>query len=590
MAPPPNRPTPSRGIAVAPSAQPEGEDTEPIVLVEPPVVDLGSGPAQILVVDDEPANLQAVEAALEGLPVQILEASSGQEALRHLLQSNVALILLDVLLPTLDGFETARIIRSRSRNRHVPIIFLTAHNQNDEDIRRGYQLGAVDYLFKPFVPEVLRAKVQVFVDLRNRTAEVHRQAAQLRELERQAGERRLREARRAWEADALRRQMDEQRKITAQLEEADRRKDEFRAVLAHELRNPLAPLVAGLELIRMSGKGDPILDRAREAMGRQVDHLVRLVDDLLDVSRISRGKVELQRENVDILDAVRQAIETCQGAVETAGHAMHVELPDEPLICNADLVRLTQIMNNLLGNAIRYTDAGGDISVIATAEDADAVITVRDNGKGISQEMLERIFDMFVQERSGSQGLGLGLTLVDQVVQMHGGTVTARSDGPGHGSEFQVRLPRVDARSVGTQPRVAAGDSTGSPKRIVVVDDEEDIAHTVRAMLEAWGHDVVVADCGQRGIEQILEVEPDLVLLDIGLPDLDGYGVAEEVCLAMGEQRPTLVAVTGYGQPRDRERSRKAGFDAHLVKPARPEDIARVLRDLPRRAPDLSPS
>jgi signal transduction histidine kinase len=536
-------------------------------------------PADVLVVDDEPANLRAVEAALDGLGVRIITAGTGRDALRALLKSNVALILLDVRMPAFSGFETARLIRLRARTRHVPIIFLTAHSQNADDIRRGYELGAVDYLFKPFATEVLRAKVQAFVELRNRTAEVHAQAKLLRELEREAAERRFEEARRAWEADALRQQMAEQRKITTQLEEADRRKDEFLAVLAHELRNPLAPLVAGLEFIRLQGTGGAPVEKVCDAMNRQLHHLVRLVDDLLDLSRIQRGKVELQREPIDLRTCVAQAVETCMPALDKVGHQLWVTLGDQQLVCDADRVRVTQIVNNLLTNAVRYTDPGGEITVEARRDSDEIVIAVTDNGRGIPEDMLERIFDTFVQEQIGEAGLGLGLTLVKEVVTMHGGSVCARSEGKGQGSCFEVRLPRLDVELETEVSQLHTGaNGAGSPLRVLIVEDQIDVGATTQALLEAWGHQVHLARDGKQGIELATSLRPDVVLLDIGLPDMDGYGVAEAIRDELGAERPRLVAVTGFGQDRDRARAEEAGFDAHLVKPAQPDALRDTLQ------------
>jgi signal transduction histidine kinase len=534
-------------------------------------------PADVLVVDDEPANLQAVDAALEGLDIRIIAVTSGQEALRSLLHRNVALILLDVRMPIFSGFEIARLIRLRARTRHVPIIFLTAHNQNAEDIRRGYELGAVDYLFKPFAPDVLRAKVQAFVELRNRTAEVRAQARLLGQLEREAGERRLLEAKREWEADALRHQMEEQRKLTTQLEDADRRKDEFLAVLAHELRNPLAPLVAGLEFIRLQSTAAPV-ERVCDAMNRQVHHLVRLVDDLLDLSRISRGKVELQRVPIDIRGCIAQAVETTIPAINKAGHRITVDIGEEPLVCDADRVRVTQIVNNLLGNAARYTDPGGEIHVEAGIQGGEIAIVVRDNGKGIPEHLLEAIFETFVQEQIGDAGLGLGLTLVKQVVTMHGGSVVARSEGKGKGAEFEVRLPRVPTESIAPHGELqVAVAQDGTRLRVLIVEDQLDVGATTRALLEAWGHQVHVAHDGREGIALATSLRPDVVLLDIGLPDMDGYGVAETIRNELGAARPRLVAVTGFGQARDRARAQEAGFDAHIVKPAQPDTLRDTL-------------
>ncbi len=558
------------------------DDTEPSSVLEesetvdptPPQLE----PAEVLIVDDEPANLHALEAALEGMSTRIVGVTSGEDALREVLRRNIALILLDVKLPTTDGFEVATAIRSRARSRHIPIIFLTAYSQDEADIRRGYHLGAVDYLFKPVVPEVLRAKVQAFVDLRNRTAQVQAQAIQLRELERIAAERRLQEAKRAWEADALRRQMEEQRRINAKLAEDDRRKDEFLAILAHELRNPLSPIVTGLELVRSAAGGTPLVERACTSMSRQVSHLVRLVDDLLDVSRISRGKVELQKAPTDLRSCITQALETCTPAAKEASHTVTMTLPETPLVADVDPVRVTQLVNNLLSNAVRYTDRGGKIEIEAAREGHEVVLRVRDTGRGISEQMLGRIFDMFVQERNEGKGLGLGLTLVDQVVSMHGGTVEARSKGPGQGSEFEVRLPCTDLPPVEADPD-DFGAEPDVPLRILVVDDETDIASTTQALLESWGHQVHVAHCGEDGIELAQSLGPDVVLLDIGLPDMDGYAVASAIRQHSAAGTPYLVAVTGFGQRRDRERAREAGFDAHIVKPATPDRLRRKLRE-----------
>ena len=532
----------------------------------------GTDPSDILVVDDDEKNLTAMEVALGDLAGRLVKVRSGEEALRHLLERDYAVILLDVQMPDMDGFETARLIRSRERSRHVPIIFVTAYSQNDQDIRQGYELGAVDYLFKPIVPPVLRAKVQVFVELRERTAEVARQAELLRAMEREEATRRLDEERRKWEAETLRRQ-------NQQLEEADRRKDEFIAMLAHELRNPLSPLVTSLELMRMTEMEDELVVKARDAMDRQVRHLTRLVDDLLDVSRISQGKIELHREALDLGAVVEQALDTCRSAAEAQHHELEVHGSEEPVTLEADPVRLTQVVSNLLSNAVRYTDDGGRILVRWGTEGDQAFFRVKDTGRGIAPELLDRIFDMFVQERDGGKGLGLGLTLVKQLVEMHGGTVQALSNGRGKGSEFVVRLPRSAAQLEALAAGEDAIDEADEPLRIALVDDDEDIRETVRSLLERWGHTVSVADTGPKGVDLVLALRPDVAILDVGLPGLDGYGIAQCIREKLGEERPRLVAMTGYGQEHDRARALDAGFDAHLTKPAQPSVLRRALRD-----------
>jgi signal transduction histidine kinase len=530
-------------------------------------------PPDILVVDDDPGNLAAIEAALGELGRNLVKARSGQEALRQLLVQDFALILLDVNMPGMDGFETARVIRERPRSRHVPIIFVTAYNREDTDlILRGYSLGAVDFMFKPIVPEVLRAKAAVFVELQNRTAEVQRQAERLREMERRENEQRMLEERQRWEAQALR--------------EENQRKDEFLAVLAHELRNPLSPLVTGLELIKCYDIRHEGLDRVRESMERQVRHLIRLVDDLLDVSRISRGKITLRLEPVELGRVLHQAVESAEPLLAERHHQLVVEQCDEDLVLNGDQVRLTQVVANLLHNAARYTDPGGRIEVSCGRDGKHAVLRVADNGRGIAPQFLDRIFDIFVQERDGGGGLGLGLTLVHRLVQLHEGSVRAYSEGAGRGSEFVVRLPLLDeARLAQALPareaplREENGDLRPLPPlRIVVIEDQDDVRDAMQALLEGWGHRVEAAPDGKSGIDLILASRPELALVDIGMPGLDGYAVARRVRAELGPQAPRLVALTGYGREEDRERAKRAGFDSHLTKPAGPRELRRVLR------------
>jgi signal transduction histidine kinase len=525
----------------------------------------------ILVVDDDPGNLAAIEAALEELGPKLVKARSGAEALRHLLSQDFSLIFLDVNMPGMDGFETARVIRERPRSRHVPIIFVTAYNREDSElILRGYSLGAVDFLFKPIVPEVLRAKAAVFVELQSRATELQRQAEMLREMERRELERRHVEERQAWESQALR--------------EENARKDEFLAVLAHELRNPLSPLVTGLELIKCYDIEHGGLARVRESMERQVHHLIRLVDDLLDVSRISRGKVNLRLEPVDLGVVVHQAVEGIESVLGERKQELVVEPCPEGLILYADQVRLTQVISNLLHNAMRYTEPGGRIELSCGRDGSQVVVRVADNGRGISPQMLDRIFDIFVQEREGGGGLGLGLTLVHRLVQLHGGSVRAYSDGAGRGSEFVVRLPLYDETDPTMRPQPRGGEAEAQeatayvPLHVVVVEDQQDVRDALKALLEGWGHRVDAASDGLAGIDLILAQRPEVALVDIGMPGLDGYSVARRIRAEMGTAAPRLVALTGFGREEDRERARRAGFDSHLTKPAGPQLLRRVLR------------
>ncbi len=526
--------------------------------------------SDILAIDDDPRNLLAIEVALGPLASRLVKVRSGEEALRALFEGDFAVILLDVSMPAVDGFEIARLIRARPRTRHVPIIFMTAYRQDDLDIRRGYELGAVDYLFKPIIAEVLQAKVGVFVALRDRTKEAAEQAERLRELERAEAQAALDRERRAWEAASLRRQVEEQCAMAHGLAEADHRKDELMAMMAHELRNPLASIVANLGVLASHPLAHPRQVEARDAMQRQLGHLTRMVDDLLVVSRVTRGKIALDRAWIDLAEVVQRATETCRALLIARDQELLASGPEAPVMLDGDLVRLTQVVSNLLSNASRYSEAGQSVRVRWWEEDETAVIRVEDDGRGIASELLPRIFDSFVQGRSGGRGLGLGLTLVKQLVELHGGDVTATSDGPGEGSQLTVRLPR------GTPPtapmRIASPAVRSGLLDVVIVEDDVDVRDAIRALCEDWGHQVRAATSGRHGLELLLERPPDVALIDIGLPDLDGYEIARGVRARVGD-RTRLIALSGYGQPRDRDRSRRAGFDVHLAKPVTPERL-----------------
>ncbi len=374
------------------------------------------------------------------------------------------------------------------------------------------------------------------------------------------------------------------RRLAADLSEADRRKDEFLATLAHELRNPLAPIRNGLQILRLAGDDRSAAEEARMLMERQVAHMVRLIDDLLDVSRITRGKLELRRERVELAAVVQVAVETSRPLVESAGHELSVTMPARPIVLDADPTRLAQVISNLLNNAAKYTEPGGQIALVVERRGGEAVVTIRDNGVGIPAEMLPRVFDMFAQvdqslEKSQG-GLGIGLTLVQRLTQMHGGSVEARSDGrPGLGSEFQVRLPIEAEATARPAARPASPLPLGpSPSlRILIVDDNLDSARTLARLLRLLGHRTFTAHDGGEALEVAEEERPDVVLLDIGLPVLNGYDVARQI-----RQRPwgrdiQIIALTGWGQESDRQRSKESGFDHHLVKPIDPDALRGLL-------------
>ncbi len=374
------------------------------------------------------------------------------------------------------------------------------------------------------------------------------------------------------------------------LAEAARVKDEFLAMLAHELRNPLTPIRIAVQVLTRpemsnSSLSNTSLRNAREIVDRQLQHLTRLLDDLLDVSRITTGKVELRKETVDLATAVANALDVCRSQLDERHHSLSVSLPNEPILVEADPIRLEQVITNLVNNAARYTPPSGHIEVTVSRQNSDAVFRVRDDGIGIPADILPRVFDLFTQaDRSlarSAGGLGIGLTIVRSLVELHGGAVTAASDGPGRGSEFVVRLPLGGVREA--PAAVPAAETFVIPRRlrILVVEDNADTREILRTMLEGDGHEVYLAGDGPSGLETARAVRPDVALIDIGLPGLDGYEVGRRIRQEEYGKFIRLVAVTGYGQAGDRARSRDAGFDVHLVKPVSPEQLRGALVEVP---------
>ena len=534
----------------------------------------------ILVVDDNQSNLIAIEAALSPLGREMVMARSGLEALGKLLEQDFALIILDVAMPGMDGFETAKLVRSRQRNRNTPIIFVTGMSWENDEVIRGYELGAFDFLMKPVRPEVLRAKASVFVQLQERTLELKAKADELREAQSRAHERELLAQRRRFETEVMEQQM-------RQLAETDRRKDEFLAILAHELRNPLQPLQTAVEVLEHD-PDKPVPARIRGIVQRQVLHITRLVDDLLDVARFNAGKLELRREPVALASIVEEAVTQCEATITQRRHTIIVEGAAEPVIVDGDPVRLVQVVCNLINNAAKYTDAGGKLTVIWGAEGGSGVIRVTDNGRGIPTEILPRVFDMFVQERvtsDGAGGLGLGLGLVRRLIELHGGSVRATSPGTGRGSTFEISLALYDAPKV---DQIALSRTKTNPRkaslRAVVCDDAPDLRELVADLLRLRGHEVTVVEDGPSAVQTICDQKPDVALIDIGLPNMDGYEVARQIRRLMTDHQPRLIAMTGYGQASDRASAFEAGFDEHITKPASAEKILRALYGSPEES------
>jgi len=369
------------------------------------------------------------------------------------------------------------------------------------------------------------------------------------------------------------------------LRDADRRKDEFLATLAHELRNPLAPLVAALDIQQLAGGDLARIDQARAIMERQVAHIVRLVDDLLDISRITQGKIHLRTDRITASSIVDAAIESLRPALDEAEHELVVTMSPEPIELEGDFARLSQVLVNLLSNAIKYTPPGGRIEIAAGRDGEQLVLRVRDDGAGIAPELLPHVFDMFVQAdaaaRTSGGGLGVGLALVRQLVELHGGTVEARSEGAGRGTEMIVRMPLSRDRTAPTDPRERRGRArTGQPQKVLVVDDNRDVADAVCALLRIMGHEPRDANDGVTALEVYDEFRPTIVLLDIGMPGMNGYEVARRMRQKPGGRETVIVAVTGWGQTEDRARSREAGFDHHLVKPAGLAALREIVGDV----------
>ena len=577
----------------------------------------------ILLVDDQPQRLVAYRAILADLGLNLVCARSGREALELLMDREFAVVLLDVSMPDMDGFEAAKLIHEHPRFERTPIIFVTGVHLDDLDRLKGYSLGAVDYVSVPIVPEILRSKVSVLVELYCKRKELQRANARLSEAnialqeektrELEVVNRSLQQANTELEAAnrSLQSEIAERARAEKALKEADRHKDEFLAMLAHELRNPLAPIHNAIELMRMKPLDDPQLNWARDVIARQLTSLTRLVDDLLDVSRITRGKINLTRQVVELEALISRAVETVHPLFDDHSHQLTLELPEPGVKVFGDPTRLTQAIANVLGNAAKYTDAGGQISLAAAVRGNDVEICIRDNGIGIRPEMLPHVFELFTQLERGDGrtqgGLGIGLALVQRLVQMHGGNVSAASNGPGKGSEFVIRLPLLRSENepveapppelplraaqaeaandvaAAVAPLVAAS-ATRMARRILIADDNNDALESLATLLQLSGHEVFTATNGGTALQSAERHLPEVVLLDIGMPLLDGYEVAKRIRAQPWGQRITLVALTGWGQDSDRRRSREAGFDSHLVKPLDLETLTDLLARLPSAA------
>jgi PAS domain S-box-containing protein len=624
----------------------------------------------ILNVDDNDGARYAKSRILSRAGFVVIEAANGTEALERARDSLPDLILLDVKLPDINGFEVCRQIKATPETAGILVLQTSAAAVQSIDRIRGLDGGADSYLIEPIEPAELIAHVRALLRVRRAEGALRESEERFRQMAeniddvfwmldpstdqllyvspayrrlwgdaapapvpgsghwaghihaedeaavetayralaggtpyeieyrivRPDGDTRwvaeraftVRDTRdRIYRLAGIVNDISERKANEMMLRDADRRKDEFLAMLAHELRNPLAPIRNAIELLDPSRAPAPQdFETMRAVIGRQVRHLSRLVDDLLDVARITQGKITLRQENVSLAAAIEAAIETVAPALDKKAHTLKTEMPDDSLYVIGDGVRIAQVLGNILSNAVKYTPQGGEILIDVRESDEVVQIAVRDNGVGMSAETIPVIFELFVQSQNSLErsegGLGIGLPLARTLVELHGGQLEAFSGGPGHGSEFIVSLPLARAVQI-AEPAPAAAAAVVAPRdpgpalRLLLVDDSVDAATLLAMVLEADGYDVRVAHEGKQALEVAAQFEPEIVLLDLGLPGMDGFQLAREMRKLVHTANALLVAVTGYGQAADRLRSQEAGFDHHLVKPVSADEIQRVI-------------
>jgi signal transduction histidine kinase len=515
----------------------------------------------ILLVDDRPDKLMALEIVLGSLGQNLVLAHSGAEALRHLLQQEFALIVLDVSMPGMDGFETASLIRQRSNSALTPIIFISAINHSEIHLSRGYSLGAVDYIPAPIVPEILRAKVSFFIELHRKTEQLKRQAEMQVQLIREQAAR-------------------------AEAEAANKAKDRFIAMLSHELRTPLTPILFASSILSQ----DPTVpDRIREELKiitRNVELEARLIDDLLDVTRISQGKLSLAFETADVHELLQSALRICSREVSAKNLTVRLLLEATEHRIRADAARLQQIFWNLIQNAVKFTPADGQITLRSRNPLSTWFrLEVIDSGIGIASDALPRIFDPFEQAGgAGFGGLGLGLSISKAIVELHGGKIFASSAGADHGAMFVIELPNVVFCPI---ERVSTCTDTPTPSvrqksvpnpRVLLVDDHLDSVRPMQLFLEAIGYEVTTAHTVATALRAATQNQFDLLVSDIGLPDGSGDDLIRQL-QDKGRSLPS-IALSGYGTEQDIARSRAAGFHVHLTKPVSPQDLRTTMESL----------
>jgi signal transduction histidine kinase len=523
-----------------------------------------------LVVNDDHASLLALTSLLdlwaEELNYTVVSARSGHEALRQVLLHDFAVILLDVNMPGMNGFETAEAIQQHPRAAEIPIIFITAYQADEVARLQAYQRGAADFIFTPVIPQIMRAKVSVFVAMAQKNEELRRQTKELGQHTQELVE----------INERLTREMEERHAV----ERASHAKDEFLAMLGHELRNPLSAISSAASLLGMPAITNEIALRARGIVQRQTKQLSAIVDDLLDLSRAMSGKVVLARRPLDLGKLVAACLATYRATGRAELHTLSDEL--EEAWVDGDPARLEQVVSNLVENALKYTPPGGAIAVSVERSGDEAVVTVKDNGIGIAADLLPQVFDIFMQVSSAldrSQGgLGIGLSLVRRMVELHGGAIAVSSEGSGQGSTFTVRLPAIEPVATARVER-RASPRVAKPS-LLLIDDNDDGREMMALTLRAHGYEVRQAGDGIRGIEEALAHPPQVALVDIGLPGMDGYEVARRLRQDPATRGIRLIALTGYGLVKDQNRALDAGFDMHLVKPVTTDRLCAIIDEL----------
>jgi signal transduction histidine kinase len=498
----------------------------------------------VLNVNDHDGVRYMISRMLDRAGFRVVEAGTGADALAKVHSLLPRLVVLDIKLPDSNGLDVCRQIKSDSETSWIKVLHTSAIFVAPEAKVQSLNSGADGYLSYPFEQEELIATARSLIRLLDAEQSL--------------------------------------RNTAAELQEANRRTHEFLAMLAHELRNPLSAIATCLPVLeRFEARDEPELS-ARDVMRRQIRHLRRLVDDLLDAARVTQGKIEPRWETVDLVALLRRVVGTSRRMLTDERQQMlEVMLPDEAIHVRADPLRLEQVFWNLLDNASKYTDPGGHIRIELVTSDGRAHVFVRDDGIGIPPDALPTIFNLFCQanvnlERSRG-GLGIGLTLVKTLIEMHGGAVRAHSDGAGQGCTMEIELPVLAAQSVASETAASAGDLTTTRRKVLIVEDNADARQVLKSLLELWGHEVTVAADGGAGIEAIDKYRPDIALVDIGLPITDGYEVARRLRTHGEREKLLLVALTGYGAAEQRARALDAGFDLHLVKPVEPEQLASII-------------